>query len=109
MEQYSVVFNGLGCLKTNCHLTLKAYTLSTLTTNQCNNAHIEKELLGIVFVCVKFHQYIYDHKPLDNTIVQSSSKITEVNVENTTAFVITVPFTKMANQCTCSRDCLEHA
>ncbi|GBN70358.1 Retrovirus-related Pol polyprotein from transposon 17.6 [Araneus ventricosus] len=49
-----------------------AFASSTLTLAQCNCAHIEKELLAVVYGCKKFHQYVYgtkykiysDHKPL---------------------------------------------
>ncbi|GBM17592.1 Transposon Tf2-9 polyprotein [Araneus ventricosus] len=49
-----------------------AFTSSTLTLAQRNYAHIEKELLAVVYGCHKFHQYVYgtkfkiysDHKPL---------------------------------------------
>ena len=50
-----------------------AYASRSLSTAKRNYAQIEKELLGIVFACTKFHQYIYgfltkvqtDHKPLE--------------------------------------------
>ncbi|GBM62057.1 Transposon Tf2-9 polyprotein, partial [Araneus ventricosus] len=49
-----------------------AFASSTLTPAQRNYAHIEKELLAVVYGCKKFHQYVYgtkfkiysDHKPL---------------------------------------------
>lgn len=49
-----------------------AYTSKALTETQCSYAQIEKEMLGIVYACEKFHNYIYpshfivetDHKPL---------------------------------------------
>ena len=50
-----------------------AYAPLSLSQSEWNYAQIEKELLGIVFACTKFHQYIYgfltkvqtDHKPLE--------------------------------------------
>ncbi|GBM56927.1 hypothetical protein AVEN_168596-1 [Araneus ventricosus] len=49
-----------------------AFASSTLTPAQYDYAHIEKELLAVVYGCKKFHQYVYgtkfkiysDHKPL---------------------------------------------
>lgn len=49
-----------------------AYASATLTESQRHYAQIERELLAIVFGCLKFHQYLYgskvtvhtDHKPL---------------------------------------------
>ncbi|GBN15559.1 Retrovirus-related Pol polyprotein from transposon 297 [Araneus ventricosus] len=49
-----------------------AFASSTLTPAQRNYAHIEKELLDVVYGCKKIHQYVYgtkfkiysDHKPL---------------------------------------------
>ncbi|KAJ0179821.1 hypothetical protein K1T71_004412 [Dendrolimus kikuchii] len=49
-----------------------AYASASLTKCQQNYAQIEKEMLSILFGCMKFHQYVYgrkitvetDHKPL---------------------------------------------
>ena len=49
-----------------------AYASRALSSAECNYAHIEKELLSVVFGMQKFHQYTYgqevtvenDHKPL---------------------------------------------
>ncbi|GBM11903.1 Transposon Tf2-6 polyprotein [Araneus ventricosus] len=49
-----------------------AFASSTLTPTQRNYAHIEIEVLAVVYGCKKFHQYVYgtkfeiysDHKPL---------------------------------------------
>ena len=55
-----------------------AFASKALTETQMRYAQIEKEMLAIVFGCVKFHQYIYiyifgktitvqtDHKPLES-------------------------------------------
>ena len=54
-----------------------AYASKTLTQYQRNYAQIEKEMLAIVFGCVRFHDYIYglqsievetDHKPLESIL-----------------------------------------
>ena len=49
-----------------------SFASRAMTTAEINYAQIEKELLGMVFACEKFHEYIYaasvraetDHKPL---------------------------------------------
>lgn len=52
-----------------------AFAARTLTSAETRWAQIEKEMLAIVFGCMKFHQYIYghecvtvesDHKPLES-------------------------------------------
>ena len=51
-----------------------AFASKALTETQMRYAQIEKEMLAIVFGCVKFHQYIFgktitvqtDHKPLES-------------------------------------------
>ena len=57
-----------------------AYAARTLTPTETRWAQIEKELLAILFGCVKFHQYIYghnevtvetDHKPLETIFKKS--------------------------------------
>ena len=54
-----------------------AYASKSLTRTQSNYAQIEKEMLAIVFGCVRFHDYIYglpsvevetDHKPLETIL-----------------------------------------
>lgn len=55
------------------------YGSRALTDCQQRYAHIEKELLAIVYGCEKFHQYIYgkdilverDHKPLESICKKS--------------------------------------
>lgn len=59
------------------------YASKALTETQINYAQIEKELLGIVFGCTRFHQYIFsknvtvetDHKPLIAIFKKPLSKI----------------------------------
>ena len=49
-----------------------AYAARSMTSTEKNYAMIEKELLGLVWGCGKFHEYIYgldivletDHKPI---------------------------------------------
>ena len=59
-----------------------AYAARSMTVAEQRYAMIEKELLGIVFACEKFHQYIYgatnvivenDHKPLSALFNKSLS------------------------------------
>lgn len=55
-----------------------------LTDAESRYAQIEKELLAIVFACIKFHQYIYgrpvvvqsDHKPLESVFQKSVASTT---------------------------------
>ena len=50
--------DGLGaCLLQEGHPV--AYASRSLTASEQNYAQIEKELMGIVFACEKFHQYVY--------------------------------------------------
>ncbi len=54
-----------------------AYASRTMTDTEQRYAQIEKETLGLVYGCVKFHSYVYglpaftmetDHKPLISTV-----------------------------------------
>lgn len=67
--------DGLGAVLLQKHDTAwfpVAYASRTMTEAERNYAQIEKETLGAVFGCEKFHEYIYgrevvletDHKPL---------------------------------------------
>ena len=55
-----------------------------LTDPETRYAQIEKELLAIVFACIKFHQYVYgrpvtvqsDHKPLESVFKKSIASTT---------------------------------
>lgn len=64
--------NGCGSVIMQNQMPI-AYASKAFTQTQKAYAQIEKEMLAIVFACVKFHQYIYaknnvvietDHKPL---------------------------------------------
>ena len=68
-----------------------AYASKSLTTCQQNYAQIEKEMLAIVFGCVKFHDYIYglpnihvetDHKPLESILKKTSAPSTSPLIED---------------------------
>ena len=58
-----------------------AYASRSLSSSEVNCAQIEKKLLAIVFVCSKFHYYIYalhtkiqsDHKPLEAIFKKASA------------------------------------
>ena len=60
------------------------YASRALTDAETRYAQIEKELLAIVFACIKFHQYIYgrrvvvqsDHKPLEAIFQKSIAATT---------------------------------
>ena len=60
---------GAACLQ---HGMPVAYASRALTSAEVNYAHIEKELLAVLFACMRFHDYVYgrevvvetDHKPL---------------------------------------------
>ena len=66
--------DGLGAVILQLHdkWTPVAYASRAMTSAETRYAQIEKELLGIVFACERFHQFIYgaaleaetDHKPL---------------------------------------------
>ena len=61
---------GAACLQEGKPI---AFASRALTTNEIKWAQIEKELLGVVFACTKFHDFVYgksvivesDHKPLE--------------------------------------------
>jgi hypothetical protein len=61
---------------------LVVYASRSLNQAERNYAHIEKEMLAIVYGCSKFHQYVYgntttvetDHKPLESLFKKSLSK-----------------------------------
>ena len=71
---------GAACLQDG---QLVAYTSRALSTTQKKYAQIEKEMLAIVFVCKKFHDYIYgrqvmietDHKPLETLFNRCLSSV----------------------------------
>lgn len=60
------------------------FTSRALTDAETRYAQIEKELLAIVFACIKFHQYIYgrpvtvqsDHKPLESVFQKTIASTT---------------------------------
>lgn len=47
------------------------YASRMLTDSETRYSQIEKETLGIVFACEKFHQFTYDHKILIENDQQS--------------------------------------
>jgi hypothetical protein len=60
-----------------------AYASKSMTSTQTMYAQIEKEMLGIVFGCSRYHQYIYgkqievetDHRPLESIFRKSMCDI----------------------------------
>ena len=79
--------DGLGAVIMQLHDSKwlpVAYAARSMTDAECRYAQIEKECLGIVFACEKFHEYIYgakiaaetDHKPLVGIITKSLSDMT---------------------------------
>ena len=63
---------------------LIAYASRAMSKAELNYAQIEKEMLSIVFVVRKFHQYIYgketvviesDHKPLETIMKTTMDKV----------------------------------
>lgn len=75
--------DGLGCCLIQDNQPV-AFASTSLTSAQKNYPIIEKELLGIVFACQKFHQFIYgneveihtDHKPLIGILKKDLHKAT---------------------------------
>ena len=59
-----------------------AYASRALTSAEENYSQIEKEMLAISFLCVKFHQYFYgkstivhtDHRPLESILKKPIAK-----------------------------------
>lgn len=79
--QVDASLQGLGaCLFQNDRPV--AYASRSLTPAEKNYANIERELLGIVYGCERFHQYIYgleltvetDHKPLESILSKPLSQ-----------------------------------
>lgn len=75
--------DGLGCvLLQEGHPV--AYASRTLSKSEQKWAQIEKELLAIVFSCIKFHYYLYgreflvqsDHKPLESLLRKEIDEVT---------------------------------
>ena len=70
---------GAACLQEGKPI---AFASRALTTNEIKWAQIEKELLGVVFACTKFHDFVYgksvivesDHKPLETIFKKPISK-----------------------------------
>lgn len=79
--QVDASLDGLGaCLMQNDHPV--AFASRSLTSAERNYANIERELLGIVYGCERFHEYIYgfeltvetDHKPLESILAKPLSQ-----------------------------------
>lgn len=74
--------NGVGCVLLQ-HKKPVAYASRSLNDAETNYAQIEKELLAILYSCLKFHHYIYgriveihtDHKPLVSIMVNEMNKV----------------------------------
>lgn len=74
--------SGVGCVLLQNKKPV-AYASRSLTSAEENYAQVEKELLAILFSCIKFHSYIYgrkvivhtDHKPLVSIMKNEMSKV----------------------------------
>lgn len=81
--------NGLGACLMQGGKPI-AYASRSLTETEKRYAQIEKELLGIVFSCRKFHFFIYgkdvtlqtDHKPLVSIFKKDVAEIPSVRIQN---------------------------
>lgn len=66
-----------------------AFASRSLNSAEVNYPQIEKEMLGILFACNKFHNYIYgyktnvftDHKPLVSIFQKTISKVVSVRIQ----------------------------
>ena len=74
VKQCDALDSGLGSALVQNGLPV-AYSSRALTSADTNYAHIDKELLAIVFACEKFDQYVYGR---DKVHVQSDHKHQEV-------------------------------
>lgn len=79
--------SGLGAAILQDNLSV-IHALWALSSTESSYAQVEKEMLAIIFGCVRFHQYIYydkeivvesDHKPLVFVINNAQSKGTIEN------------------------------
>lgn len=74
--------SGIGCVLLQDKRPV-AFASRSLNETEQNYAQVEKELLAIVYSCVKFHNYIYgrqveihtDHKPLVSIMKNEMNKI----------------------------------
>jgi len=63
-----------------------AFAARSMTDAGCRYAQMEKEYIGIVFACEKFHEYLYgakiakeaDHKPPQGIIKKSLNEMTPI-------------------------------
>lgn len=79
---------GLGCcLRQNKRIV--AFSSRCLSDDEKEYGQIEKEFLGVLFACKKFHNYIYgrevvvktDHRPLESIMIKDLSKIGSVRLQ----------------------------
>ena len=73
-----------------------AYASKALTPAEIRYANIEREMLVVVFGCLKYHHYLYgrrfvcgsDHQPLEKIhlkkIIRCTTQATEIAAQNTT-------------------------
>ena len=85
-------------------------TSRSLTDAQTKYAQIEKELLAIVFACIKFHQYIYgrpvtaqsDHKPLQSvfreSVASTTPRLQRMLLRLSTTFRFSTPWQRNAHR-----------
>lgn len=93
--------DGLGCTLVQDGKPV-AFASRTLGKNEKNWSQIEKELLAIVFACIRFNYYVYgrqflvesDHKPLETLYVRNIDEV-PIRLQRMMIFLLKYPMMKV--------------